>query len=252
MSYKNKTIFDFLETESKSDLIDDDSNILNKVIDRLCQLGTAYHSDGAGNFADNNGTEFEKEMEKSLDFFGFEKVEDINDLNINTTELKNIFKNPTKQKLYDNLESKFIDVYGSKNIYIPQPAGNNHEPDFAVYYNKRVYWFECKKMESSNKPKYGDNGCHPKIIYFMKRTKTKSGCQHTYYLGSDLITPEEYEAGLEEVKKLKKAIKLLSEDYPRCQQGTPRIGCNSNVDTVLGNSNQFQFELNVRNYISRR
>ena len=47
------TIYNWVESEIKSTSIDDDSNILIEVIDRLCKLGAEYHTDGVSSFADN-------------------------------------------------------------------------------------------------------------------------------------------------------------------------------------------------------
>ena len=259
----SNTIYRFIEKKKPKVIItENDDNLLLNVIDMVCLNGDGYNHDGVESFADNNGTVFEKEMEGCLDHFKFDRIQvtetekntanRIDEINMNTTELINVFRNPTEIGLWDDLLLRCQTAFGDRSIYIPQPLGNNKEPDFLVYYNWRLFYFENKKMNQSNKPHYGDNGCHPYVIYMMKRCKgTKAqggGVQHTYYYGGDLITPLQYEDGMRERNEAKKGIKELLKKYPSVNSSA-RLGCNENVETVLGHENQTTFENNVREFI---
>ena len=265
---KASKFFDFSETshDSKPSVITpsiDDNNLLLNVIDMVCNIGKGYTTDVVGNFADNNGTVFEKEMERCLNHYKFEQIlvtntgvqqaNKITEIKMTTTELIHILKNPTELSLWDDLLVRCQNAFGDRSIYISQPAGNNKEPDFLVYYDNRIFLIENKKMNRSNKPSYGDNGCHPNVIYMIKRchgTKAQGGgVQHTYYLGSDLITAEQYEAGMMQRVEAKKFIREYLKKFSLVN-GDTRLGCNAkDLETVLGHEDQTTFENNVREYI---
>lgn len=230
-----------------SDTIDlSETNGLWEAIVRLKNVGKAYSGDGSELFANNDGTEFEKEFEECLKSVGIEEQDSIEVIGYTTTDLKRILKRPDDVSLWDNLEYHFTRVFEDKNVFIPQPAGGNHEPDFIVYYEGKIYLFECKK--SNNKtPSYGDNGCHPRVIYLMKG-RLKKQLTHTCWLGSDLLSVEDYVQGLEEREEAKEAIKQILKEYSMVN-GRARLGTNQDVVNVMGNPESYQYELNVMNYI---
>tara|TARA_Y100001963_G_scaffold158825_1_gene259876 strand:- start:1226 stop:2017 length:792 start_codon:yes stop_codon:yes gene_type:complete len=240
---------DTSEVEVSSEVLytEPGNNSLWDSITMLKRIGEDYHTDGAELFADNCGTKFEKEFELCLEECGIEKRDGIENVGYTTTQLKSILKQPDDTILWKEMEDRFINVFHNNNIFIPQPAGGKHEPDFMVYYNRKLYLFECKKRENGKTPIYGDNGCHPKIIYLFK-SKWKRQLTHTYWLGSDLISQEEYLNGLKQREDAKQAIKDLLTEYPFVNN-ISRLGTNQKVSDVLGHPKREVIENNVQNYI---
>jgi len=237
-------------------LVDDDvpphENSLWEAILRLKSFGKSYSGDGSELFANNDGTEFEKEFEVCLTSVGIEERDSIELIGYTTTDLKKILKQPDNDVLWDNMKYQFTRVFGDVNVFISQPAGGNHEPDFIVYYEGKIYLFECKKS-NSKKPTYGDNGCHPRVIYLMKGCCKKKTQQltHSYWLGSDLLSIENYIEGLEQRELAKIAIREALTKFPMVDV-TARLGTNKKPDyvsNVIGHSNRYLYESNVMNYI---
>lgn len=236
--------YSFNHTTSEN--LESEKNGLWEAVVRLKNVGKSYSGDGSELFANNDGTEFEKEFEKCLTSVGIEERDSIEVIGYTTTDLKRILKRPDDVSMWDNLEYHFTRVFGDKNVFISQPAGGNHEPDFIVYYEGKIYLFECKKSNTKT-PSYGDNGCHPRVIYLMKG-KWKKQLTHTYWLGSDLLSVEDYVEGLEEREKAKEAINKILKEYSMVN-GRARLGTNQDVVNVIGHPNGYQYELNVMNYI---
>ena len=236
-------------------------NDLQKTINLLIQTGQEYNDVGSDSFGDINGTKFEGEFKPCLEACGFESVEpDSEGKRVSAecfttkTHLKAILKRPTNDDLWVVLEQDFIRAYQDKNIYIPQPAGSGHEPDFLVYCNRRLFLIELKKSEN-RKPTYGDNGCHPKVIYIFKGKRSKKfggGLGHTYWYGGDIIDAKVYEEGLDERAKMKAKIKQMLESAVHVN-GYTRMGTNQKLGDnvrILEHPKQREFERSVITLIS--
>ena len=236
----------FFNFEGTQQMKQTESNNLWKAIQKLKQVGSKYSTDGAEQFADNTGTLFEKEFESCLKACDIEERNGIDLVGYSTTQLKEILKQPDNDLLWTELEDRFIRVFQDNNIFIPQPAGGKHEPDFIVYYERKIYPIECKKRDGKS-PVYGDNGCHPRTIYLMKGL-WKRQLTHTYWLGSDLMSTEKYIEGLEQRENAKYAIKNILSEYSMVND-VSRLGTNQKVDDVIGHPNRHQYEANVQNYI---
>ena len=244
MNKMKHEFFNFNDTTPQT--IESEENSLWKAVLKLSSVGISYSNNGAEQFANNDGTEFEKEFEKCLTSVGIEERDSIELVGYTTTDLKKILKQPDNDVLWDNMEYQFTRVFGDTNVFISQPAGGNHEPDFIVYYEGKIYLFECKKSNTKT-PSYGDNGCHPRVIYLMKG-KWKKQLTHTYWLGSDLLSIEKYVEGLEEIEKVKEIFKRILKEYSMVN-GRARLGTNQEVINVMGHSNSHLYESNVMNYI---
>ena len=244
MNKMKHEFFNFNDTTPQT--IESEENSLWKAVLKLSSVGKSYSSEGNELFANNDGTEFEKEFEVCLTSVGIEERDSIELIGYTTTDLKKILKQPDNDVLWDNMEYQFTRVFGDTNVFISQPAGGNHEPDFIVYYEGKIYLFECKKSNKKT-PSYGDNGCHPRVIYLMKG-KWKKQLTHTYWLGSDLLSIEKYVEGLEEREKVKEIFKRILKEYSMVN-GRARLGTNQEVINVMGHSNSHLYESNVMNYI---
>ena len=239
--------FNFNDTTPQT--IESEENSLWKAVLKLSSVGKSYSSEGNELFANNDGTEFEKEFEVCLTSVGIEERDSIELIGYTTTDLKKILKQPDNDVLWDNMEYQFTRVFGDTNVFISQPAGGNHEPDFIVYYEGKIYLFECKKSNKKT-PSYGDNGCHPRVIYLMKG-KWKKQLTHTYWLGSDLLSIEDYVEGLKQRELAKIAVRETLTKFPMVD-GTARLGTNKKPDyvtNIIGHSDRYTYESNVMNYI---
>lgn len=206
---------------------------MNKLIDALDWLkenGQTYYTSGAELLADNNGTLFEKEFEESLGLQGFIRIQDLHHIGITKKEFQKMVYDIDNLDTWLLMEEKVRQYYAHRSIYIPQPAGGGHEPDFMVYHGGRMFLLEFKKMTNSNEPKYGDNGCHPFLIYVFKKVNKKTDtCIHTYYYGGDIIPIERYKKIQRERFNAQTQIKsILSEkkynyQTPRISVGAPRV-----------------------------
>ena len=247
MNKMKHEFFNFNDTTPQT--IESEENSLWKAVLKLSSVGKSYSSEGNELFANNDGTEFEKEFEVCLTSVGIEERDSIELIGYTTTDLKKILKQPDNDVLWDNMEYQFTRVFGDTNVFISQPAGGNHEPDFIVYYEGKIYLFECKKSNKKT-PSYGDNGCHPRVIYLMKG-KWKKQLTHTYWLGSDLLSIEDYVEGLKQRELAKIAVRETLTKFPMVD-GTARLGTNKKPDyvtNIIGHSDRYTYESNVMNYI---
>jgi len=243
----NQTLINkFFNFEETQQMKQTESSNLWAAIQKLREVGSKYSTDGAEQFADNTGTLFEKEFESCLKASNIVERDSIELVGYSTTQLKEILKQPDNDSLWKELEDRFIRVFQDTNIFIPQPAGGKHEPDFIVYFERKIYLFECKKRNGKS-PVYGDNGCHPRVIYLMKGIWKKQ-LTHSYWLGSDLISIDRYVKGLEQRENAKQAIRDILNEYSMVND-ISRLGTNQKVDDVIGHPNQHQYEVNVQNYI---
>ena len=116
MNKMKHEFFNFNDTTPQT--IESEENSLLKAVLKLSSVGISYSNNGAEQFANNDGTEFEKEFEKCLTSVGIEERDSIELIGYSTTQLKDILKQPDDELQWQELIVRFNDVFQDTNIFI--------------------------------------------------------------------------------------------------------------------------------------
>lgn len=98
------------------------------------------------------------------------------------------------------------------NEYLSQPCGKNDSPDFIVKHNDKLYFIECKSVNSGSRPMYNGGLPKDKYIYILSSNKYK---ETTVFYGHHVVTEKMrklYDEYLSKIYKIEKELVNLLEN----------------------------------------